>query len=68
MQFYDRKYENKTYINCRPKKAIVCIVYHNDQRSKTRTTDVKGSHVIFALQPEAVSKVITARTDKCPGF
>jgi hypothetical protein len=28
------------------------------KRSNTKTTDVKGSHVIFMSQPEAVAKVI----------
>lgn len=33
------------------------------KRSKTKITEVKGSHVIFASQPEAVSKVIIAAAE-----
>jgi len=34
------------------------------KRSKTKITEVKGSHVIFASQPEAVSKVIVEAAEK----
>jgi pimeloyl-ACP methyl ester carboxylesterase len=33
------------------------------KRSRTKVTEVKGSHVIFASQPEAVSKVIIAAAE-----
>ncbi|WP_276481511.1 alpha/beta hydrolase [Paraflavitalea pollutisoli] len=33
------------------------------KRSNTKTTDVKGSHVIFMSQPEAVAKVIQQASD-----
>jgi pimeloyl-ACP methyl ester carboxylesterase len=34
------------------------------KRSKTKVTEVKGSHVIFASQPEAVSNVIIEAAEK----
>lgn len=53
----------------RSKPAYACIATEDKsiapeiqramyKRSKTKTTDVKGSHVIFMSQPQAVAKVI----------
>ncbi len=40
-------------------KSIAPEIQHNMyKRSNTRVSEVKGSHVIFMSQPEAVAKVI----------
>jgi pimeloyl-ACP methyl ester carboxylesterase len=58
-----------THAAWRDKPAFACIATEDKsiapeiqramyKRSNTKTTDVKGSHVIFMSQPEAVAKVI----------
>lgn len=60
---------NISHAAWRDKPAFACIATEDKsiapeiqramyKRSNTKTTDVKGSHVIFMSQPEAVAKVI----------